>query len=123
MARSRKVTERWNKIAREATKQCGRAWLPEVSAPMTTSEVIGSLASLDQILVGDPGASESLGQMRLETAATVAIVVGPEGGISPVEREQFELIGARFIAIGDHTLRSTTAGAALTAGLLACSLN
>jgi 16S rRNA (uracil1498-N3)-methyltransferase len=119
MMRSPKVTERWNKIVREATKQCGRAWLPEVLAPMTTSEVIGSLASLDQILVGDLGASESLGQVRIETAGTVAIVVGPEGGLTPVERAQFESIGAHLVSIGNHTLRSITAGVALTAGLLA----
>jgi len=119
VSRSQKVTERWVKIGREATKQCGRAWLPEVSAPMTTSEVVGSLASLDHILVGDPAASESLGHVRLEAAGEIAIVVGPEGGITAGEREQFESIGAQFVAIGNHTLRSITAGVALTAGLLA----
>jgi 16S rRNA (uracil1498-N3)-methyltransferase len=45
----------------------------------------------------------------------VAIVVGPEGGISPSELEALENAGAQIVLLGDCVMRTATAGLAALA--------
>ena len=49
----------------------------------------------------------------------IALVVGPEGGMSPEEVHAMEAVGARQVTLGPRILRTETAGIAATAALLA----
>jgi 16S rRNA (uracil1498-N3)-methyltransferase len=49
----------------------------------------------------------------------IVVVVGPEGGISDEELEAFSAVGAEPLRMGSSVLRSSTAGVAAVAALLA----
>jgi len=103
---------RWRKIALHAVEQSGRAWLVPVAEPVMVEAAIPQLASCDLALAPHYGLAESLHGV-LEARArpqSVAIAIGPEGGFSTEEIEQFIAAGARIISLGPRILRSETAG-------------
>lgn len=112
-----KGRERWGAIVREASKQAHRAWVPGVSVPLTTGQIIAR-AEGQRMLVLDPTAT-----MRLSSVAAddrdIFLVVGPEGGITPEELDKFEAAGAERVRLGDTVLRTSTAGPAAIAVLSA----
>jgi 16S rRNA (uracil1498-N3)-methyltransferase len=76
---------RWEKIAREAARQCGRADVPVVAAPV---ELAAALAAPDLparrlMLSPEPGVQPL--RARLPDPAPTALLVGPEGGLAPAE--------------------------------------
>jgi 16S rRNA (uracil1498-N3)-methyltransferase len=112
--RGEKALERWRKIVREAGKQAIRPRLPEVGAVVDTAG-LALLADRWQPVVLEPTASVALPQVPLER--DLLLVVGPEGGIDPAELEALEAAGAVLARMGDHVLRTSTAGLAGIAGL------
>jgi 16S rRNA (uracil1498-N3)-methyltransferase len=111
--------ERWNRVAREAAKQSGRARVPEVSAPLRTAQAVKMLQAehFDAILVaweeeGDRLLSKVLAQKLAELPGLcrMALVIGPEGGITPAEVEALTAIGATCVTLGRRILRTETAG-------------
>jgi 16S rRNA (uracil1498-N3)-methyltransferase len=126
---ARKVTHRWQKVANEATKQSGRAWLPEVSEPQTLVELSATLKELDLLLVGDAESRFSVGELKFEGAKSsdarssgtksIGVIIGPEGGLTPSEEDFFDGFGAPRVSLGGATLRAVTAGVALVAALQA----
>ncbi|MCU1417309.1 MAG: rRNA ((1498)-N(3))-methyltransferase [Schumannella sp.] len=113
-AKAQKGRERWRSIVREATKQSIRAWVPEVAEPATT-KALTRLTGL--VLVLEPTASTPLTAIPLEDLERITLVVGPEGGVSATELEQFEDAGARAVRLGPEVLRTSTAGPAALAVL------
>ncbi len=115
--------ERWAKIAREACKQSGRTWLPRFERKHTPEEAClrpkGALALLDP----QGGMSFDTWLRSLLPAPIgigskerpIAIVIGPEGGFSPSEREAFLAAGASPVRLGPHVLRIETAAVAAMA--------
>jgi 16S rRNA (uracil1498-N3)-methyltransferase len=126
---ARKVTHRWQKVANEATKQSGRAWLPEVSELQTLAELSVTLKEFDLLLVGDAESSFSVGELKFEGAKSsdvkssgtnsIGVIIGPEGGLTPSEKDFFDELGAQRVSLGGATLRAVTAGVALVAALQA----
>jgi 16S rRNA (uracil1498-N3)-methyltransferase len=116
---ARNVTHRWQKMANEATKQSGRAWLPEVSEPKATVDLEHVLANLDLALVGDSAATLNVGQVSLGNVKSLGLVVGPEGGLASSEIDFIRQLGAVRVSLGPTTFRSVTAGVALVAALQA----
>ncbi|GEK78670.1 16S rRNA (uracil(1498)-N(3))-methyltransferase [Agrococcus baldri] len=114
--RGEKSLERWRKVVREAGKQAIRPHLPEVGAAVDTAG-LAAMAEHWHLLVLEPTASVSIAQAPIER--DVLLVVGPEGGIDPGELEALEAAGAIAVRMGDHVLRTSTAG---LAGLAALSL-
>lgn len=111
-AKSAKGVARWSAIVREAAKQAHRAWVPEVREPVPTSRIV-DLADL--VLVLEPTASTALTDIDVAEAARIALVVGPEGGITPDEISTLAAAGARAVRLGDTVLRTSTAGPAAIA--------
>jgi len=103
--RAAKHVDRLRKVAREAAMQCRRSWLPEV-ADATTFDAV---AALPGATLADAGATVG------PTLERPTVLVGPEGGWAPHEREW----GLPVIGLGPHVLRAETAAmaaAALLAG-------
>lgn len=114
--RGGKSLERWRKVVREAGKQAIRPRLPEVGAVVDTAG-LAALAEHWQLVVLEPTASVSIAELPVER--DVLLIVGPEGGIDAGELELLEAAGAVPVRMGDHVLRTSTAG---LAGLAALSV-
>lgn len=112
-----KGRERWAAIVREASKQAHRAWVPEVTAPLTTGQLIARTEG-QRMLVLDPTATARLSAVEAD-GRDMFLIVGPEGGITPEELEKFEAAGAERVRLGETVLRTSTAGPAAIAVLSA----
>jgi len=112
-----KGVDRWQAIVAQASKQALRAFAPSVSQPLTTAQLSQATGAYSRMLVLDPTAERSLGVVDLPDSGAVAIVVGPEGGISPSELSQLEAAGALRVRLGSEILRTSTAGVAAIAVL------
>jgi 16S rRNA (uracil1498-N3)-methyltransferase len=113
-----KGVDRWQTIVGEATKQSLRSFEPRVHAPVSSKQLAELVSDYDQVLVLDPTAVVGLGSLVLD-AKTAAIIVGPEGGISESELQEFEAVGALRVNMGEPILRTSTAGIAAIALLQA----
>ena len=112
---------RWQKIADEAAKQCGRSALMRVAAIAPLSALLQ-----DAALFGAPDTAavfcyeaERMQSMRTVLrsvdARRIVLIVGAEGGFSPTEAAAIQAAGAQSVSLGRLILRAETAAlAALT---------
>ena len=117
--RAAKSLARWRATAREAAKQARRSWFPEVAEPATTLEVEALLADADLAVVLHEEATTALASLEVPVTGTVVVVVGPEGGLTDEEVAAFAAAGAVSVRLGAEVLRTSTAGLAAVAALLA----
>ena len=119
-AKAVKGRERWTTIAREASKQSLRAWLPEVEPVASTKQLV-ERASSATMLVLDPLGDVPLAQLTADELGDedIMLVVGPEGGIADEEFAALSAAGARRVRLGSTVLRTSTAGPAAIAVLSA----
>ncbi|MBN9607279.1 MAG: 16S rRNA (uracil(1498)-N(3))-methyltransferase [Actinomycetales bacterium] len=109
--------ERWRAIVREASKQSIRARVPAVAPPASTAELARGVRPDHALLVLEPTAERPLATLALPEVAAITLVVGPEGGIAPREREVLAAAGAVEVRLGPGVLRTSTAGPAALAAL------
>ncbi|MDX6357421.1 MAG: rRNA (uracil1498-N3)-methyltransferase [Nocardioidaceae bacterium] len=117
--RAEKSLARWRSTAREAAKQSRRAWFPEVTGLASTPDVVALLAAADLAVVLHEEATASLSSLDVPATGSVVVVVGPEGGLTADEVAAFAAAGAVPVRLGAEVLRTSTAGLAACAGLLA----
>ena len=110
---------KWVATAREAAKQARRSWFPTVAELAGTAEVVALLAQADLAVVLHEDAAESFASLAVPAAGRIVVVVGPEGGIAPEELSAFAGAGAVTVRLGAEVLRTSTAGLAACAALLA----
>ena len=107
--------ERWQRVAREAAKQCGRAVVPAVAPPVTLVASLHEARDSDLTVClweGDapPLAAALAGAGHPRRAA---VLVGPEGGLEPAEVEAARRAGWSVASLGPRVLRTETAGPAI----------
>ncbi len=117
--RAAKSLGKWRSTAREAAKQARRAWFPEVTEMVGTDEVVALLSKASVPVVLHEAASGPLADLPVPGRGEIVIVVGPEGGIADEELAAFAAVGAEPVRLGSSVLRTSTAGVAATAALLA----
>lgn len=115
--RAEKSHAKWQATAREAGKQARRSWFPEVPPMASTDQVCERIGTASVALVLHEDATTPLPD--LSGARDVLLVVGPEGGVSPEEITAFTAAGATPVRLGAEVLRTSTAGVAAVAALLA----
>lgn len=118
-ARGAKSLERWRSAAREASKQSRRLRRAQVCEPATTSDVCALLASADLAIILHASAAQGFSALAIPRQGVIAIVVGPEGGLTDVELSALSAAGGTPIRLGEGILRTSTAGAASVAALSA----
>jgi len=116
--RAQKTLTRWRSTAREAAKQSRRLLVPAVREPVDTDDLVQALGSVDCALILHEEATEPLARVELPPQATVMIVIGPEGGITPAEIDELVVAGGRPVLISDGVLRTSTAGVVALATLM-----
>ena len=100
-----KKLERWRKIIVDATKQCGRAALMEIGAPVDFGDFISS-ANDTKILFAEKG-GESFSEIK--AAKNITAMIGSEGGWEDSEIENAREKGFQIITFGGRILRAETA--------------
>lgn len=110
---------RWNRIAREAAKQAFRAHVPQVLPALGYKELCESLKQHELVIVPWEDARDgAIRQVVTDTVHDLAIVIGPEGGMSDSDVAPLFDMGAKAITLGPRIFRTETAGlAALIAAM------
>lgn len=115
-----KSRSRWLAIVREATKQSIRPYVPEILNYEKTSAALKTVTG-QLIIVLDPTGDVALSDVKLpdseasDAVRDIALVVGPEGGITDSELALFRASGAVVATLGNNILRTSTAGPAALA--------
>ena len=105
-------SERWNRIALAACKQCGRSNLMEVALPVSWTSALKSLDPTALSLI--PWEKETERSVQAACAGhaskTVNLFIGPEGGWDGLEIDQAQKAGVIPVRLGPTLLRTETAG-------------
>lgn len=115
---------RWRSIARSAAMQAGRLSVPDVAEPAGIDDLSALLCDATALLVcweeapGTALIADALDAALVATDTTVpadariAVVVGPEGGLSAGEVERLLALNPRsaLVSLGSSILRTETAG-------------
>ncbi|BEU88577.1 16S rRNA (uracil(1498)-N(3))-methyltransferase [Selenomonas sp. TAMA-11512] len=121
-AKAEKKRGKWQKIAVEAAKQCGRVSLPTVEDIRPMEEALRLCGEMDMRLFFYEADEEHDVKSVLrasvkggERAGSVAFLIGPEGGFSAAEAEQVMDAGFTPVTFGRNILRAETAAIAACA--------
>lgn len=115
--RLRKRMQHWQQVIISACEQSGRATLPLLHEPVPVSAVAATDDTEVLDLLLQPRAACSLSR-RLQQAADkleIRLTVGPEGGFSEAENQQFVELGFAPVTVGSNVLRTETAAIAAVA--------
>ena len=143
-SRWRERARRWQRVAKEAAKQCGRAVIPPVDVARPLAEFLALDEPADLRLClwpraaaqgeggGEAAAAQGQGGGQalpfgttltqslpptLSPHASIYLLIGPEGGLSRQEVESVRARGWGIVGVGPRILRAETAGPAITAVL------
>ncbi len=110
-ARAASRLARWQRVAREAAKQSGRAILPEVCSPQPLGSWLEEAGERGLLLCLWEGERTGLSRrLPASRPARATVVVGPEGGLAEVEVRALTAAGAMVASLGPRILRTETAG-------------
>jgi 16S rRNA (uracil1498-N3)-methyltransferase len=128
---SDKKAQRWQRIAEEAAKQSRRGIIPHVSSPLSFEEAVKSSNSRLKLLLWEEEREQSLrsvlrgfaenepaGKGRAEKLDSIAILIGPEGGLDAKEAALARNHGWIPVSVGPRILRTETAGMAVLAAIM-----
>lgn len=120
-ARAASRRERWERIANEASRQCGRSAAPIVDAPCGWEEALARVPADAARFCLWERATEPLGPLLLRaltTRAPLAFAIGPEGGLTDDEAHHARDGGWSIVTLGRLTLRTETVAASVLGAAL-----
>jgi len=114
--------ERWQKIAVEASRQCGRPDIPEIGEIVTFERMLRDVPESGLRLIPweeetKTGIREILRDPARSGMKEFVLVIGPEGGFSAGEIELARQAGFLSVSLGKRVLRVETASLAVLAVL------
>ena len=118
-----KKNVRYQRVALEAAKQSGRGRVPEVAMPLSFDEMLRDAAACDTVLFCDEAGGAPLHSRLKDTAHSVAIVTGSEGGFSREEAEKAAAAGFLPVGLGPRILRCEAAPLAALSVVMALTGN
>ena len=105
---------RWQAISESAAKQSKRMQIPTVHMPVTFQQALAMMAESDVRLMPYENAEGMEGTRRIlesiEPGESIAVLIGPEGGIDEAEVEMAMKAKVEPITLGKRILRTETAG-------------
>ncbi|HCP15360.1 MAG TPA: 16S rRNA (uracil(1498)-N(3))-methyltransferase [Peptococcaceae bacterium] len=120
--------ERWQKVAAEAARQCGRLIIPKIHMPQSLKTFLVRLGDEDLLLIPweEGGAAlsdffeaheaqrasitEAVSKESTQSRGCLYLMIGPEGGMDASEVEQAKARGGVNVTLGPRILRTETAG-------------
>ncbi len=111
-----KKLERWKKIIIEASKQCGRAKLMEITKPFEFEELVETAQGSKVLFSERNGVSFS----EINPAEKVTAIIGSEGGWEDSELEFAEKNSCQIVTLGGRILRAETAVISIASILQNC---
>lgn len=112
--RAERKVQRWQAVAREACKQCGRALIPQVYPVQPLDKWLADCGQRTAIMLyeenRDRGLKQVLREDRHKWSGEIYLLIGPEGGFSPGEVEKARQAGVILAGLGPRILRTETAG-------------
>lgn len=114
---AKKKVERWQKISEVAAKQSGRDIIPKINNICSINEIIEQCQDYDMILLAYENEKENtlkneinklVKMQEQKSKLKVAIIIGPEGGLSIEEVEKAKKNGIKIITLGNRILRTET---------------
>lgn len=116
-----KKSSRWQRIADEAAKQCGRGILPTVRNTVSFSEAISEMSCEDSLSLM-PYECEREGSLsellRKTDKKKINVFIGPEGGFDESEVEKARKAGVFTVTLGPRILRTETAPLAVCSAIM-----
>ncbi len=112
--KSQLTPEHWLQIISASCEQCGRNTLPSLNSVTDINQWL-SQRSTDIKLVADPHASHKISDFPTREVSSVAMLTGPEGGLTQEETRQAESAGFLSVGLGKRILRAETVPIALLA--------
>ena len=107
-----KKTDRWQKIAESAAKQCGRSFIPKVKNLIKVKDICNLINEYDAIIVAYENEKENTLKSELQKLDSanlkIGIVIGPEGGLEESDIKLLRENGARIVTLGNRILRTET---------------
>ena len=107
--------ERGERIALEAAKQCGSAYLSKVGELESFEQVLDEIKNYDKVLFAYEGEKKNNIKTSNLSGANIALIVGCEGGFKPEEMRLAKDKGAEVVTLGRRILRAETASIVLLA--------
>ena len=117
-AKVAKLGDRWRSIARSASKQSHNAHFLKAGAGLSWTELLRRVAKEPLAITLWEGASLPLRTALLDQADRIAIVIGPEGGLTKDEAASLADSGAPLVSLGPRILRTENAPVVAAAALL-----
>jgi len=108
-AEAAKKLAKWQRVALEACKQCGQAWLPQVVMPCSLEMACGQLEAEVKLTASLQPEARSLRAIRQGATRSAALAIGPEGDFTEGEYAVLAAAGFQPWSLGSLILRSETA--------------
>jgi 16S rRNA (uracil1498-N3)-methyltransferase len=132
-ARVESARERWRRVAVQSAKQCGRAVVPDIDAPLPFDELLLDDSFDARVILAEPATTEGAAPASTPVPAVPSIsamahpdrtpralvLIGPEGGWTSDEIRAALSRGVHPLRLGPRTLKAETAPAVALATLWA----
>jgi 16S rRNA (uracil1498-N3)-methyltransferase len=100
----------------EAAEQCGRTAVPELPEPLSLDRLLKAWPAGRALIFADETGGEAMAATMARVPAPAAILIGPEGGFTPAERDAIRAHSAAVpVSLGPRILRADTAALAAVA--------
>jgi len=113
--RADKQLSRWRRIIQEAARQSLRPRLPRLCTPAPLSRVLAETDEELRLMLWEEGSRPLDEALPTTPPRSVALLVGPEGGLTGQEADLAVASGFSAVRLGPRILRTETAGFAATA--------
>ncbi|BCL76892.1 ribosomal RNA small subunit methyltransferase E [Jeongeupia sp. HS-3] len=112
--RAEKRLAHWRAVAAAACEQSGRTRVPQIAAVTALADALVALSPVGVRLLMSPVGAVAFRSLP-DAITSVAMLVGPEGGLSAAEEALALAAGFTPLVLGPRILRTETAGPALLA--------
>jgi 16S rRNA (uracil1498-N3)-methyltransferase len=113
-----RLADRWRSVARSAAKQSRNPFMTETGAVLSWTELVRRLAREPLPIVLWEEATLPMRTALLQKPERIALVIGPEGGLSKDEVEQLADAGGQLVSLGPSVLRTEVAPVVAASALL-----
>ena len=103
--------DKWQKIAQENFKQCERADIPKIQPIQPLLEILSNFKKENILIFAEKYENSTLNTALndIDKTSEIAIVIGPEGGFSEDEFENFKKNNYKLITLGNMIYKAPNA--------------